>query len=113
MVTNYLAKKKIWLTQGEKMTVRTLSFCGDCFTVEMSGDTTFLDYRYTEDEALEFIDRFERGMVKFMVKYPCLSFVDTGRVKEFSDSTCDCCGTKIAGDRHEVELVVKTEGAKK
>lgn len=84
----------------------TLNFCSDCFTLEIAGDVTFLDFNRTEDEVLEHIDRFERGMLEIMQENPGLKhFADTGEIEEHSTARCDCCKSTLAGKRHQVTMI--------
>lgn len=79
------------------------SVCIDCFTLEATGDATFLDYTYgpASEKRLQAIEDGLKELTKDG------GHLATGEdLDEFAKAPCECCSCTLAGSRHAL-LVIK------
>jgi hypothetical protein len=87
-----------------------LWFCGDCYIVAETGDTSSFDYYYSHSEAVTRVKEIERELSLYEREGRIVSDNDseTGEgIEEFSHRVCDCCGTGLAGGRRRMALLGK------
>ena len=88
--------------QRKKMTSRkTISACIDCYTYT-SGDITSFDYHYTEKESDSILLHIEECIKDLCQEH---GFIISGNDLGFSYSSCECCGSPLGGDRHELIFI--------
>lgn len=81
------------------------TICLDCFEYLRTGDATFLDFYYEEEESTKILNDIKNGLLEMdMIS----ETVDIININEFSISPCECCGTRLAGERYEIEYEVKS-----
>lgn len=85
--------------------VDTLSVCVDCFTVALADDLSSFDYYYGSD-ADKRISECEAAWLKF----PGQKHMTDMETDDFSRSACECCGTRLAGQREYVAIYQTIEG---
>ena len=83
------------------MTITTIKACGDCFTYA-SGDLSSFDYYYSEEEAEKRIERIEERTTELCEEH---GYMTQGDSLGFSNSSCRCCGSSLAGNRHELIFI--------
>lgn len=74
--------------------------CNDCFQPIVNGDFSALDYWYRPKQARERMEAVKDGMNKLTANGEHLALGDK-RV-EFAKSPCECCGSTLHGERHEI-----------
>lgn len=79
-------------------TLDTIWVCEDCLMGTAYGDYSGLDYQYSADEASTRMAEITAGIASFR---PATLHPGDGS-DEFSYRTCECCGSHLAGTRHEV-----------
>jgi len=84
----------------------TYKVCIDCIMAIANNDFTGLDYHYSEDEASTRMDEIKQGMAELGANIVCM---DEG-TDEFCVMPCDCCGSKLAGERHYVADITDSLG---
>ena len=73
--------------------------CSDCFLPIANGDFTDLDYHYSTGEA----KKRRREIIASMKELSANGYLTPGDdTIEFSCAICDCCGSRLAGKRHQV-----------
>ena len=92
--------------------------CGDCVQAIANDDYTALDYYYGEgaDLRMEEIQKGIRSLSGSMGDFHqdntgqvvTSSILVVGNEAGFSRSSCSCCGTDLAGDRHESAVIVNS-----
>jgi hypothetical protein len=93
-----------------------LQFCDDCLIVAVNGDYSGIDEHYgrgqspgrgeLRDGAKERAAEIDAGLAKHGPNLVPNFDSESGRgVSEFSTTWCDCCGTKLAGSRHEFAVL--------
>ena len=93
--------------------------CGDCVQAIANDDYTALDYYYSEEEANERMEAIQKGIRSLSGSMGDFHQDNTGQVVTssilvvgneagFSRSSCSCCGTDLAGDRHESAVIVNS-----
>jgi hypothetical protein len=65
-------------------------------------DYTGLDYHYNQDEAEKRMKEIQNGISELS---DVGNIVLTNEELEFSNSSCSCCKSKLAGKRFEIELI--------
>lgn len=83
------------------MIYTTIEACADCF-IYASGDLSSFDYYYNEEEAEKRIARIEECTAELCNEH---GYMTTGDTLGFSNSSCRCCGSSLAGDRHELIFI--------
>lgn len=78
--------------------------CGDCRMPILYGDFSDIDFHYSGDEAESRVAEIEQGITSLTESIGILS--DGDGHDEFSKEWCDCCGTKLAGERF---VIIGTE----
>ena len=80
-----------------------INVCIECSTV-IAGDNTAFDLWYdTPEQAAKQIDIIQKS-INFLSDLYGDAFYQK-RTDEFSNSSCECCGTYLAGERHEIVFV--------
>ena len=75
--------------------------CQDCIMWIANGDTTGADDRWSEEDAIEYVEAVAEDGGQVIAG-------DSDKDDEFSWSACDCCKTTLGGSRHHaVELYMK------
>lgn len=88
-----------------KINVENLALCQDCTIVAVNGDYSSLDYHYNEQEAAERVTAIDTGLDKLSkLGHLCHSGLD---YDEFSWRTCDCCGSRLGGQRDFFHTLVE------
>lgn len=78
--------------------ITTYSVCTDCYTLEATGDATFLDYYYDSDEATEKLDAIEKGYERIIDGN---GYVVAGEsLYDFDKQPCECCASHLHGERY-------------
>ncbi len=77
-----------------KVIIYNLRLCRDCTQAAVNNDYTGLDYRYQEPEATERMEEIQAGLAELGPHLVC-----SGDTDEFSTRKCDCCKTRLAGER--------------
>lgn len=72
--------------------------CTDCIMAIANDDYTGLDYHYDEDEANQRMDEINQGMKALGPNIVCMNV----EPDSFDVSPCDCCSSKLAGERHYI-----------
>lgn len=75
--------------------------CEDCYLLIGTGDATSLDYHYG-DQADQRLAEIEAGIVALVAGHDWVGCGDSENSISFSRSSCECCGTRLAGRREEV-----------
>lgn len=88
-------------------TLDTIQVCEDCLMAIANGDYTGLDYWYPEAEAEERHREIDAGIASFS---PATLHPGDDH-DEFSRRPCECCGSDLAGARHEVIVLGEEEPA--
>ena len=83
------------------MKTTTIIACTDCYTYA-TGDTSSFDYYYDEEEAENIINHIEEYTTELCDEY---GYMTIGDSLGFSPSACRCCGSSLAGDRHELIFI--------
>jgi hypothetical protein len=79
-----------------------LSVCGDCIDAIANDDFTALDYHYSGEESAKRMRQIKRGITYLST----LGQLCAGDLEsEFSTAPCDCCGSRLAGERHAVTVL--------
>lgn len=83
-----------------------LWLCSDCLMLAVNGDATGLDYHYSAEEADRRLREIEKGLNELGPHLvPAFDSETEKGIEEFSRRTCDCCGTGLAGSRHEFAVL--------
>jgi len=77
--------------------------CNDCFQPIVNGDFSALDYWYRPVQARERYEAVKAGMDRLTEDGAQLCAGDDHN--EFSSFPCECCGSKLAGERNEIVLL--------
>lgn len=83
-----------------KVIIENLMFCHDCLFAAVYDDYTGLDYYYSKDEAAEREKAIRDGLNSFDGHAVIGNDHD-----EFSHRQCDCCGSKLHGERWEFNII--------
>ena len=78
-----------------------IEVCDDCLMPIIYGDYTGLQYYYNGKELDKRIDGVNKG-IDAIDGYMMAS---SKQSLEFSKNTCDCCGSKLAGVRHIINVM--------
>lgn len=83
-----------------------LWLCDDCVMYAVNGDLTGIDYFYSGDKADKRAKEVVQG-VNALGPHLVPDFdSETGKgMEEFSRTTCDGCGTRLAGGRHRFAVL--------
>lgn len=79
------------------------SVCIDCLMVIANGDTSGIDDVDAWEKAVEGLNATEDG------RY---NIVPVGEETFFGKGRCDFCGSRLAGDRHDVKFIDTRKGGK-
>jgi len=80
-----------------------INVCTECSTV-VAGDTTSFDLWYdTPEQAAERLDIIQKSINFLSDLYGYAH--NNGTTDEFSNQPCECCGSHLAGERHEIVLI--------
>ena len=82
-----------------------VTLCQDCHQYLQTGDPTFLDYHYSQEEAASKLEDMEAGLREFQCDYGNLHTL--GVELEFSNLRCDICETTLAGKRYRYATFVR------
>jgi hypothetical protein len=77
-----------------KVIIENLRLCQDCTLAAVNDDYSGLDYYLNEAESLERQKEIVAGLESLGLGLVCGDDTD-----EFSTRKCDCCGTRLAGER--------------
>ena len=78
-----------------------LKFCFDCLFAAVNDDYTVLDYNYSSEEAAVRMEVIQAGLRKWGPHLVPDFDSETGDgIEEFSSAPCDCCGSRLAGERY-------------
>ncbi len=87
--------------------ITNILVCVDCSQWLANGDASPLDFHYGEDEArarLADIQEGERALVESSGGHIVLG--DSDEDEEFSTRACDCCGSRLHGERLAFAILV-------
>ncbi len=79
-----------------------LFVCPDCWSWLINGDATGLDHHYRGHEADVRLVQIQEGEADLMRTYGSLHMGCALWDDEFSSTPCDCCGSRLAGERHHM-----------
>jgi len=79
-----------------KVIIENLALCTDCTMAAVNDDYTSLDYHYSQEESETRMQEITAGLAKLG---PGLCYDGSQEDDEFSARQCDCCGTRLAGQR--------------
>lgn len=77
-----------------KVIIENLRLCQDCTQAAVNDDYSGLDYYLNEQDSLERQKEIVAGLKSLGSGLVCRDDID-----EFSSRKCDCCGTRLAGER--------------
>mgnify|MGYP003132199530 CR=1 FL=1 len=87
------------------MTTLTIEACSDCY-IYASGDLSSFDYYYSEEEAEKRIAHIEECTTELCEEH---GYMTTGESLGFSNWSCECCHSHLAGDRHELVFISESQ----
>ena len=83
--------------------ITTYSVCSDCYTLEATGDATFLDYYYDSDEAKDCLDAIEIGYERITKGNGHI--VAGELLYDFDKQPCECCVSQLHGQRYTLHHI--------
>ena len=87
------------------MDTTTIFVCDDCYMPIVNDDFTGLDFAHDSLEAEELAQDIRNGIAQLTNDIGQLS---SGNYhEEFATEPCPCCGTRLAGARHEIIGIVE------
>ena len=81
-----------------KIKLDGLQFCADCLMAACNGD-----YSSFDDAQIEAAKKGLKRLGPYVV--PAFDSETGEGITEFSRSPCDCCGSDLAGSRHEFAVL--------
>jgi hypothetical protein len=88
------------------MQVEKYMVCTDCMLVIANGDYSSLDYHFDEKESKERAESIDKGIDSLIEKGGYLTIGDLETKEDFSIYSCECCGSKLAGERFEAIVII-------
>lgn len=83
-----------------------LWLCEDCTIGSVNDDFTGLDYYLKEPEASKRMAEIKAGLAALGPNLVPIFDSETNEgIDEFSSKPCACCGSHLAGSRHEFEIL--------
>lgn len=83
-----------------------LWLCSDCLFVAVNGDYSGLQYYYSGGELDARIAGIDAGLDALGPHLvPDFDSEEGTGIREFSSQTCDCCRSKLAGERHRFAIL--------
>ncbi|HCA02677.1 MAG TPA: hypothetical protein DEO68_10950 [Halomonas campaniensis] len=79
--------------------------CTDCQMIIVNDDASGLDYSLDEDVANEREEQIRKAISDIQSDGSYLIAGDDDQNDEFSSRACDCCGTRLAGERYHCRLL--------
>ena len=79
--------------------------CGDCLMIIANNDASGLDYFLDEDAANKRDEEIRKAISDIQSDGSYLVAGDDDQNDEFSSRACDCCGTRLAGERYHCRLL--------
>jgi|3_EtaG_2_1085321.scaffolds.fasta_scaffold18850_4 hypothetical protein len=87
------------------ITTLTIEACSDCYTYA-SGDLSSFDYYYDKEESERLIGHIEERTTELCNEH---GYMTQGDSLGFSNSSCECCNSHLAGDRHELVFISESQ----
>lgn len=89
-----------------KVVQDNLWLCTDCTIAAVNDDYSGLDYSYKGETREQAEQDIRHGLAFLGANLVSDSDSETGEgIKEFSSTTCDCCGTRLAGYRSRFAIL--------
>lgn len=83
-----------------------LWLCQDCLFAAVNGDFSGLDGTYSKEASERRYQEIVAGLKKLGPHLVPDFDSEAGKgIEDFSRRTCDCCGTRLAGDRHRFAVL--------
>jgi len=110
--------EQAWEENEPRVTViqDDLWLCSDCLQAAVNDDYTGLDYHYGPVEAEKRMEEIQAGLSRLgsglvMDSRDLAEHDNAHRV--FTTAACDCCGTKLHGERWRFALLGKPQGGQR
>ncbi len=80
--------------------------CDECVMIAVNGDASGLDYSYAPEEVARMLVKIEEGLTALGPRLVPDFDSESGKgIRELTNRPCACCGTHLAGRRHEFAVL--------